>query len=274
LPIQTPPPTEPTFTADELEHAFVTQALTFHLQPVVSLRTGDVQSFEALVRWEHPQAGLLEAKAFIKTVADGGFSPRLTPLCVQFVARFRQRAAALGLRPLPVAMNITASEFEAPDFAARFIATLKQWGTPAEGVKLEMLEWDKAHDLAQVSSAVDALNAAGVQVVLDDFGHAYGSFHRMMSIHYTGIKLDSVYANALGEEHAKGLQPRAAAIVSAMVGMTQQLGMDLVIEGVQTQSQADALQLLGVTRVQGRFYYPPAPLDAALTLLAALPQQD
>jgi EAL domain-containing protein (putative c-di-GMP-specific phosphodiesterase class I) len=252
------------FTSQQFEQAFERKELLHYFQPIVSLETGKVLSFEALVRWQHPTLGLLSSGQFIVDLVGCGFANKLTRLGLRRVIQFHQIAAIKGKRPLPMSINIAACEFEQLKGIEEIDALLQKYAIPKQMIYFEMLEWHETIDLNKVSETVSALKTIGVDVVADDFGHAYGSFHHMMNMPFSGIKLDREYPQALNAKR------EAQAIVQAMVSFTKHLGISLVVEGVETKYEADMLQFLGVKAVQGHYYYPALSYIDALALLPDL----
>jgi diguanylate cyclase len=249
------------FTAQQFEQAFERKQLLHYFQPIVSLDTGKVLSFEALVRWQHPELGLLSSGQFIVDLVDCGFANKLTRLGLRRVIQFHQIAAIHGKQPLPMSINIAACEFEQLKGIDEIDALLNQYAIPKHMIYFEMLEWHETIDLSKVAQTVSALKTIGVDVVADDFGHAYGSFHHMMNMPFAGVKLDGEYPRALKTKR------EAQAIVQAMVSFTKHLGISLVVEGVETKYEADTLKLLGVKTVQGHYFYPALSYLDALALL-------
>jgi EAL domain-containing protein (putative c-di-GMP-specific phosphodiesterase class I) len=249
------------FTKQDFEIAFQTKALTHYFQPIIDLASGKPVSFEALVRWHHPTLGLLNPTVFIKSLVSHGFDLKLSLLALKRLAQYHRQAKTAGLESLPVAINITAAALETEAGVERLEALMNELALPPKLLQLEMLEWAKANDLKRVATAVAALKALGVQVIADDFGHAYGSFHRLMNVEFGGIKLDSEYSQGLDNK------PQAHAIIRACVVLTQALSLNLVVEGVQTRVQALQLEALGVQKVQGFLYYPPMPIAQVFELL-------
>lgn len=249
------------FTKQDFETAFQSKALMHYFQPVIDLASGKTVSFEALVRWQHPELGLLTSGVFINSLVAHGFDLKLGLLALKRVAKYHQHAKISGLKSVPVAINVTAAVLETEAGVELLKEFMDELALPSELLQLEMLEWGKAKDLKRVAAAVTALKAQGIKVIADDFGHAYGSFHRLMNVAFSGIKLDSEYPQALGDK------PQAQAIIRASVGLTEALSLSLVVEGVQTQAQAAQLEAIGVKRVQGFLYYAPMPIAQVYELL-------
>jgi diguanylate cyclase len=243
----------PTFAKHEFEHAFETHAIAHHFQGIVNLNTRKVQYFEALARWMHPKLGLINAACFVEDLAVHGFIAQLTEVAIHSTRQYIAWALSQHKTPLPVSINVTASEFEAPEYANYFCALLDKAQIPPSLVSIEMLEWGQANDLTLVGGVVETLKHRGIKVYADDFGHAYGSFHRLMNIAYSGIKLDCEYARTIET------RIEAQVIIEAMARFSERLSLSFVVEGIETAGQADCLQSLGVKSGQGYLYNRPMP---------------
>ena len=249
------------FTKQDFEIAFQSKALTHYFQPVIELNSGKTVSFEALVRWQHPELGLLSSSVFIHSLVAHGFDLKLGLQALRGVAKYHHHAKLNGLKSVPVAINVTASVLETEAGAERLKALMDELALPTELLQLEMLEWGKTNDLNQVATTVTQLKSRGIKVIADDFGHAYASFYHLMNIAFSGIKLDSEYPKSLADK------PEAQAIIRASVGLTDALSLSLVVEGVQTKPQAEQLEAIGVKRVQGFLYHAPMPIAQVYELL-------
>jgi c-di-GMP-specific phosphodiesterase len=247
------------FTKLDFEQAFAAGEITHYFQPLVNITSKAVLSFEALARWNHPKLGLLNSGLFIEDLIEQGFASDLTKVAAHNVLHAYRDAKNQGLKPLPITVNATAAEFETPAMFQWFIGFVLENNSPPD--LIEMLEWQPGHDLEALGAAVKALRLFGVKVYADDFGDAYASFRRMMNLPFSGIKLDAEYANVIHDNRT------ARAIVKSLVMLTGELDIEFVIEGIETQEQADAFSLLGVHIAQGIHFYPPMHSDLALKLL-------
>jgi diguanylate cyclase len=251
-----------TFTQQDFIDAFQTKAITHHFQPIVELGARHVVGYEALARWQHPVHGLLSSSQFIYQLVAMGFSVQLTQVALNLSVKFFLEAQRCDRVSVPIAINLTAVEFEDEALIERLDTVVPAEMLASKLLKFEMLEWAAANSIEVVAQRVAQLKAKGIDVYADDFGHAYGSFHRLLNVPYQGIKLDSEYANALSKQAA------AHAIVDSLVKLTDDLNLQFVVEGVQTLAQESILKSLGVTQAQGFLYYKPLVFEEAMQLLA------
>jgi diguanylate cyclase (GGDEF)-like protein/PAS domain S-box-containing protein len=239
--------------------------LRVHYQPLVELRTGATLGHEALVRWEHPTRGLLGPLSFIPLAEETGLILAIDDIvlaeaCRQ--ARAWQRGAA-HLAHLVVSINLSARQFARPDLAARVAAVLAETGLPPATLELEITESLAMSDAEATGVTLRALHELGVRVALDDFGTGYSSLAYLSQLPLDVIKIDRSFVTGLHES------PANLAIVRAVVGLAQGLGIAVTAEGIEREDQVAALRELGCDRGQGFLFAHPASATEAGRALAA-----
>ena len=249
------------FNREELKHALSSGQVQHYYQSVVHMKTLDALSFETLVRWNHPTLGLLTANRFVFELAREGLLPTLTGMAVRHAATFYHSAIAQGLEPVPVSINVTAAEIEAPEWRTDLLALTQELALPPANLMIEVLEWGKAQDIEKVGQVALKLKETGHAIIADDFGEAFGTFYRLLAIPFNGIKVGYEFTKALN------INPQAKVILECLVDLTRKLDMGLVVEGVETESEASALLALGITKAQGFLYHQPSPIAGALQQL-------
>ena len=220
----------------QLTQAIRDQAFVLHYQPQLSAQDGSVVGFEALIRWAHPDLGLLEPDAFIP-VAE---TRRLMLPIGDWVLReaLRQAGAwrSAGLTQVPVAVNLSGLQFEADGFVDLVARRLSEAGLPGAALELELTERMLMDDLAVVQQALQRLRALGVQVSVDDFGTGYTSLGRLKDLAVDRLKIDRSFVHDLPHDHG------STAIARAIIQMAHSLGLRTVAEGVETEAQRDWLR--------------------------------
>ena len=223
--------------------------LVVHYQPVVALPSGRWSGVEALVRWQHPQRGLLAPAAFLP-LAEA--SSLIVPLGRQVLARAcrdialwrEQVPAAAGLH---VAVNVSGRQLSEPDVHEVIAQALQVSGLPARALVLELTETSLAGG-GEVDIALQRIRSMGVRLALDDFGTGYASLAYLQRFHPDVVKLDRCFVAALGRS------ARDELLASSLVQLAQRLGCAIVAEGVETREQAGALSAMGVRQVQGHLF--------------------
>ena len=213
---------------------------------------------EALVRWEHPTRGLLGALSFVPLAEETGL---ILPIGDVVLSEACRQARAWQLQPgradLVVSVNLSARQFALPDLAARVAAVLAETRLPAATLELEITESVAMSDVEATGVTLRALHELGVRVVLDDFGTGYSSLAYLSRLPLDVIKVDRSFVAGLGES------PANLAIIRAVVGLAQGLGITVTAEGIEREDQLQALRELGCDRGQGFLFARPQPADEA-----------
>jgi len=226
-----------------------------HYQPIVELRTGTVTGFEALLRWEHPELGLLASSEFIPLAeATGLIVPIgrwvLNRACVDAV-----RLAEEAGRPIDIAVNVSARQLQHPAFVAHVEEALEASSLPPELLVLEITE-SVVIDTSDVERRLELLRTQGIKIALDDFGTGYGSLVYLQRLPIDIVKIDRSFTSSVDSDE------NGRALLDAIVGLGTALGTRLVAEGIERSSQDAVIQALGCQHGQGFHYGRPAPRDA------------
>ncbi|MDY0107388.1 MAG: EAL domain-containing protein, partial [Giesbergeria sp.] len=240
-----------------LREAIAHQAFVLHYQPQVSLQDGSLQGFEALVRWQHPERGLVGPDAFIGFAEARGLIAPIGRWVLHEACRQLKAWQDEGLALVPVAVNLSALEFRQRDLVAEIAAVLQATGLPPQYLEVELTESVLMHQTGPVLDTLNALKALGLGVAVDDFGTGYSSLAYLKRYPIDKLKIDrSFVMDAPGDADD-------VAIVTAIIQMGHSLHLQTVAEGVETPAQMELLQQLGCDRVQG--YLISVPMDAQAT---------
>jgi diguanylate cyclase (GGDEF)-like protein len=232
-----------------------------HYQPIVSVSTLEVVSFEALARWDRPGTGLVSAAEFIPLAEARGLVYELDNVVLR--EAFAQFAAIAAIYPrATLAVNLSAAELTIPGLVERIEALLSTYGVDARRIRLEITETTMMARSDDVASTLERLKFTGISLVLDDFGTGYSSLAYLQRLPLAGVKIDRSFVEALGSD------PRALEIVRSIVGIAGTFGLHVTAEGVESAYQLDVLVQLGVDFAQGYFFSPAVGIAAlaALTL--------
>ncbi|MBI9114865.1 putative bifunctional diguanylate cyclase/phosphodiesterase [Sanguibacter suaedae] len=237
---------------EEIRTALTTDQLVLHYQPKVDLVDGRVRGVEALVRWQHPDRGLLPPVEFLGLVEELGLMRSLTDIVLRSALDQASRWRAAG-RDLEVAVNLSASGLVDVDLPDRVDAILRERGLPPQVLQLEITEEFLMRDRERARSILARLRATGVQVALDDYGTGFSSLGYLRDLPLDELKLDRSFVAPMVDE------PRAAAIVASTIGLAHSLGLRMVAEGIETREVFDALARLGCDQGQGYHMSRPVP---------------
>jgi diguanylate cyclase (GGDEF)-like protein/PAS domain S-box-containing protein len=256
-------------TENELREALRRDELTLYYQPVVELPTGDVLGLEALVRWNHPERGMLAPAEFIALAEESGLIlPMgrwvLTEACRQAAEWQRTRP---DLPPITVSVNVSAMQTRHGSLDRVVDDAMRSTGLDPGTIKLELTESVLMEDVDGLDQTLSNLNAQGVQLVLDDFGTGYSALGYLHRFPIEALKIDRSFVAGIGRD------ARRSAIVQAVIDMARALDIEVVAEGVETAAQARLLFDLGCRYAQGYYFARPAPADEVVEMLdkGALP---
>jgi diguanylate cyclase (GGDEF)-like protein/PAS domain S-box-containing protein len=232
----------------DLRQALERQELALHYQPIVSLEAGAVIGAEALLRWRHPQRGLVLAADFIPIAEECGLIVALGQWVLREACRQARAWQDAGLPVLRIAVNISTVELRAPGFVAGVQAVLAEAGLDPRCLELELTETLLMQDSASTAAVLQALKAVGVQLALDDFGTGYSSLSHLRRFPIDTLKIDQSFVRNLTTNADD------AGIVGAVINMGRSLRMRVVAEGVETAGQMAFLRAERCIEAQGHYF--------------------
>ncbi len=253
-------------TASALNRALEQHEFTVQYQPIVDLHTGAMVSVEALLRWQHPDHGLIVPADFIAVAEETGL---IVPIGARVLARACrdlaewQRIAGLHSMEtnLSVAVNLSVRQMRSPKIAAVVAEALQRTGVCAANLCLELTESIFMEDVDYFEKTLTGLKDLGIDLAIDDFGTGYSSLSYLKRFPFDAVKVDRVFVDGLGTD------PHDTALVAAIVAMACALGLQVTAEGVETREQLSCLKSLGVRRAQGFLLAEPVSADAIALLI-------
>ena len=251
-------------TEADLRLAIDRQELRTYYQPFISLQTGEITGFEALVRWQHPEQGLVSPGKFIPVAED---TDLIIPIgqwvlqeaCQQMYRWHHQFPS--NAQPI-ISVNLSGRQFTQPHLVQYIERTLEETGLDGKYLKLELTESILMDDVASVIDTLHRMKRLNLQISIDDFGTGYSSLSYLHRFPIDTLKIDRSFVmniNDLGEDHA---------IVETIIALGHHLKMDVIAEGIETAEQAKALTSLGCEYGQGFFFAKPLPAEDVADLLA------
>jgi len=241
----------------EMAAALQNGEFRLHFQPIVSVKTGRIVAFEALIRWEHPTRGLIGPMQFIPLAE----STRYIVQIGEWVIREACRTAASWPDDIKVAVNLSPVQFQRSDITPIVVSALAQSGLPAQRLELEITESVLLDKSDKHVRTLEALREIGATISMDDFGTGFSSLSYLRTFPFDKIKIDQSFVQSLGDDK------RSLDIITAIAGLGKSFGMKTVAEGVETVAQYTAIAEQGCTEVQGRFYSMPMDADEVTKLL-------
>lgn len=249
-----------------LRRALELEELVLRYQPIVDLKTGRIVGMEALVRWEHPEKGLLGPGEFIAVAEETGLIIELGEWVLRRACRQQQEWCDKGLSGLRMAVNLSAKQFCPRNLVKMVRSVLEETRMDGALLKLEITETGLMQDVARAQDALRELAAMGIELAIDDFGTGYSSLSYLKTLPIDTLKVDRSFVNDVATDADD------AAIVSATIGLAHSLGLRVIAEGVETSKQLSFLACQQCDEGQGYYFSSPlGPRDMENLLMAGKP---
>ncbi|MBC7784447.1 MAG: bifunctional diguanylate cyclase/phosphodiesterase [Burkholderiales bacterium] len=242
--------------------------LVLHYQPIVD-REGKISGVEALVRWKHPELGLIPPGKFIPIAEQTGL---ILPIGTWVLTEAAQQAAQWAIEGMAFRMNVNVStlQFAQDDYVSIVASTLEKTAVDPKQLELEVTEGVFATESAEIVAKFGRLRALGVRVAIDDFGAGYSSLSRVHSLPIDTLKIDRAFINEITVKDAATPLHHRTAVLRAMATLGHSLGLRLVAEGVETRDQAAFLRRIGYDAMQGYLYSKPVTAEQIPDLVKRL----
>jgi diguanylate cyclase (GGDEF)-like protein/PAS domain S-box-containing protein len=246
---------------ENLRRALERREFTLHYQPKINLKTAEITGAEALIRWTHPSRGPISPAQFIPIAEDCGLIMPIGRWVLRHAAQQAQAWVDAGLRPVTMAVNVSAMEFRDDDFLRGLFAILDESRLAPRALELELTESVLMKRVASTALILQTLRKSGVQVAIDDFGTGYSSLSYLRKFPIDTLKIDQSFVAQIdnGDDDA--------AIVTAVLGMARSLKLRVVAEGVETFEQLEFLHAFRCEEAQGYYFSRPVPAAQFAKLL-------
>ena len=240
--------------ASEMHSALEENQFEIFLQPQVDMMTGAIVGAEALIRWRHPDRGLILPKEFISIFEKNGFIVEIDDYVIKNVCRFIRRWLNKGVKVYPISVNLSRANLYSPKILQQIEGYIEEYQVPRNLLKFELTESGFVIDNSHLAKIANKLQKAEFCVMLDDFGSGYSSLNALKDIPINVLKIDLKFLPVDIEDE------KAVLILNYVVEMAEKLGIDIIIEGVETIRQADVLVNMGCSKSQGFYFYMPMPI--------------
>lgn len=247
---------------NHLYHALERQEFVVHYQPQVEAHTGRITQVEALLRWQHSSLGLIAPQTFIRLAEDNGLIVPIGEWVLRTACQQSQRWSEQGLPPIPIAVNLSARQFQAPGLPQAIATILHETGVDPNLLELEITETAVMDNLDYTSQTLHHLRRMGVRIALDDFGSGHSSLNYLRHFPLQSLKIDRAFVKDIATNSSD------EAIIAAIVTLGKGLNLTVVAEGVETSDQMEKLRSLHCDIMQGYWFSPPLSADELTHLLA------
>lgn len=246
------------FIEENMQAAITERQFMMYLQPKYSIAKNEIIGAEALVRWRHPERGMIYPNQFIPIIEENGFIKKVDYYIWAEACRFIKKCQKAGIRTYPVSVNVSRIHLQDNECIQVLADMIKRNGIPKELLELEITE--TAND-QQISRKALQLKEEGFTLLMDDFGSGYSSLNILLETPFDVIKLDRKFIENMM------VSDKGRLILEQVVSMANKLELGLLAEGVETKEQVDLLQSIGCDQVQGYYYAKPMPEDEFFALL-------
>ncbi len=248
---------------NNLRHALDRQEFQVYYQPIISLDNKKIVGFEALLRWQHPEQGLISPAKFLPIAEEIGL---IVPIgewilhsaCQQMALWQTQISTASQLK---ISVNLSAKQLQDPNFLGAVKRVLTQTGLEGKSLQLELTESMLMENLKALTTLLWQLKEEGIELSIDDFGTGYSSLSYLHRLPIDNLKIDRSFIKSIGKEKD------GRNIVATIINLAHQMEMTTIAEGIESPKQLDRLQFLGCEKVQGYLFSRPVPSDQATALL-------
>lgn len=242
----------------QLREALEARQLQMYLQPLAEVASGRIAGYEALIRWHHPERGLISPGEFIALAEETSLIVPVGQYMINAAISALMRMRAQGVARLPfLSINVSARQLREADLISSLLERLHAASLPNESIKLEITE-SQVLDYPQAQDVLASCRAAGIRVALDDFGTGFSNLSHLSALSFDTVKIDQAFLRDLEASE------KASAMLDAIVGLVRAIGADALVEGVETDAQLETLRRLGVRYAQGYLIGRPQPLDETL----------
>ncbi len=247
---------EALFMENNLRKALENQELVLYYQPQVEMSSGNLIGMEALIRWHHPQLGMISPMKFIPMAEDTGLIIPIGKWVLETACRQTRQWQLAGHPPCKVAVNISPKQFRHGDLVDAVADALQKTGLEARFLELEITESVLMEDIEKSISTMEELNAMGVTLAIDDFGTGYSSLSCLSRFPLSKLKIDKSFVQDIAELSEKN------AIAEGIIALAKTLRLEVIAEGIEGERQMTFLQKKGCKQGQGYYFSRPMPADA------------
>ena len=250
-------------TLNQLKHGLTNDEFTIHLQPKLNMKSGRIDSFEALARWNSSTLGNVAPSTFIPLAEQSGYIKEIDIAVLRKALSWLEVRINKGLKVVPIAINISPVHFYDDLFLDQFKEIIKEYTVPLNLIKIELTESIELVDFTKAKTILTELKHLGINSAIDDFGVGFSSLSYLPKLPFSEIKIDRSFISALND-------PGMYAVIQTIIQLATNLQMKAVAEGIETLEQYILLKNMGCHIGQGYFLHKPMPLEVAGALLDSL----
>jgi len=252
---------DPLQLESDLRGALAKEQFVIYYQPQINTQSHRIIGAEALIRWIHPQRGLVSPGLFIPLAEETGLIQEIGEWILDHVCQQIKQWLDLDLSPVRIAVNLSARQFQQPNLAIWLANLLQKWGTDSSYLEVELTESMLVRDIPASIEQLQAIKSLGIRVAMDDFGTGYSSLSYLQQFPFDILKIDQCFIRKIDQN------PKNAAIAQAIIMMAHQLNLRVIAEGVETPAELAFLQENGCDDLQGYLFSPPVNAEIFTQIL-------
>lgn len=241
----------------DLRKAILNDELTLHYQPQVHAKSGKVCAAEALVRWQHPEKGMISPFHFIPIAEESGMIVELGKSVIRKATKQIEdwRASYDGTWSFPISVNVSAQHVAQPELVDYIAGLLEQHNLATSMLKVELTESALVEDESGTRTVLNAMQSTGLKISLDDFGTGFSSLSYLLELPLDQLKIDKMFVDNLVQDE------RSRSVFKHVVSLAHDLNLEVVVEGVEDEEQVKLVNQSNVDFIQGYYFYKPLPAD-------------
>lgn len=248
---------------NDLHRALEQQEFVLYYQPIMDVKTGNILSMEALLRWNHPDRGMVPPMEFIPQTEENGLIIPIGEWVINAACAQAKAWQAAGVEPVRIAVNLSARQFNKGNLPEIVACALRDTGLDPQYLELEVTESIVMHNVDAAIATLSELKALGLRLSMDDFGTGYSSFSNLRCFPIDTLKIDRFFVKEMQSKEDD------AAIIRAILAVAKNMKLTVVAEGVENEAQLELLHAYGCDNVQGFLLSPPLPPEKAVGFLVA-----
>ena len=233
--------------------AFGNKELELYYQPQVNIATGKITGLEALIRWSHPELGLIMPSEFVPVAERSGLIMLIGKWVAEEACQQNKLWQDMGYEICPISINLSGRQFEEPELADAIGETLKKTGLAADFLRVEITEGISLLKMNDTEKIFQKFSELGVGIAIDDFGIGYSSLYYLKAIPACSVKIDKSFIQGIGKNH------KDEAIIRCVLNLAKDMEIESIAEGVETKEQLDFLKTEGCDAIQGFYFHKPMP---------------
>ena len=244
-----------------MRYALKNQEFILYYQPIININTGKIAKMEALLRWQHPELGIIPPNIFIPLAEENGLIVPIGEWVLEEACKQNKFWQKMAIDPFKVSVNLSARQFQENDLLAKITRIIQKTGLEPSSLELEITETVTIENGGMAKEILNQFQDMGISLAMDDFGTGYSSLSYLKQFPFNTLKIDRSFINNIMNNHED------RTIVRTIISMGKGLNISIVAEGVENEETKNLLQNLGCLYIQGYYFSRPLTVERATSML-------